>query len=268
VSDGTSVLLDARASGDEPNMLARNLPGVPVVVDRDRVKGGLHAIRELGCDMLLLDDGLQYLRLHRRINVVLVDRTSPFGNGFLLPRGTMRESRRQLRRADYIFLTKCDGKAPDTLLQVIRRYNETAPILECRHKPLYLQDVVRGEKLPLEALQGRYVSTICALARPESFEESLKGLGATVEISRRFADHHYYTEEDLADFIDRCVKRGVDFIVTTEKDYVKFPSLAKSPVPFYFLRMEIEVLRGARVLDDFVESLCRERAMPRMVKFR
>src|SRR5262249_28667003 len=104
VSDGKRVLLDSGTSGDEPYMLASNLRGVAVVVDKDRVKGGLHALKELGVDTLLLDDGLQYLHLKHRLDIVLVDRQAPFGNEHLLPRGTLREPPRNLRRASYIFI--------------------------------------------------------------------------------------------------------------------------------------------------------------------
>ena len=95
VSDGKSVLLDSATSGDEPYMLATNLSGVAVVVDKDRVKAGLHALRKLDVDTLLLDDGLQYLHLKHRLDIVLVDRQAPFGNEHLLPRGTLREPPRQ-----------------------------------------------------------------------------------------------------------------------------------------------------------------------------
>ncbi|NNE94048.1 MAG: tetraacyldisaccharide 4'-kinase, partial [Verrucomicrobiales bacterium] len=87
VSDGSSLLLDSKTAGDEPYMLAANLKDVPVVVDKDRVKSGKHAISELNCDTLLLDDGLQYLRLRHRLDIVLVDRWQPFGTGKMLPRG-------------------------------------------------------------------------------------------------------------------------------------------------------------------------------------
>jgi tetraacyldisaccharide 4'-kinase len=99
VSDGASVLLDAISSGDEPYMLATNLSGVAVVVDKNRVKAGLHAIKELDVDTLLLDDGLQYLDLKHRLDIVLIDRQAPFGNEFMLPRGTLREPPQNLRRA-------------------------------------------------------------------------------------------------------------------------------------------------------------------------
>ncbi|MEQ1843879.1 MAG: tetraacyldisaccharide 4'-kinase, partial [Verrucomicrobiales bacterium] len=102
VSDGKSLLLDSKTAGDEPYMLAANLKDIPVVVDKDRVKSGKHAIGELNCDTLILDDGLQYLRLRHRLDIVLVDRWAPFGTERLFPRGTLREPPRNLKRASYI----------------------------------------------------------------------------------------------------------------------------------------------------------------------
>jgi len=112
VSDGEEVLLDSTEAGDEPYMLARNLPGVIVLVDKDRVKAGAYAIRTFGVDTLVLDDGFQYLRLHGSLNLLLIDQTNPFGNHCLLPRGILREPVRNLARASYIFLTKSDEQPP------------------------------------------------------------------------------------------------------------------------------------------------------------
>ena len=149
VSDGKSLLLDSLTAGDEPYMLANNLKDVIVLVDKDRVKSGLHAIGEMKADTLLLDDGLQYLHLKHRLDIVLIDRQAPFGNEFLLPRGTLREPPRNLRRASYIFITKSTGEPNDELIERIRRYNRTAEIIECAHQPLHLQNVFTGEQLPL-----------------------------------------------------------------------------------------------------------------------
>ena len=129
VSDGKHVLLDSATGGDEPYMLASNLPGVAVVVDRDRVKAGRYAIKRLGCDTIILDDGFQYQKLKHSIEVVLVDSTNPFGNGNMLPRGILREPVRHLKRADVIFLTKCRGDV-SAVVQEIRKYNKTAEIVE------------------------------------------------------------------------------------------------------------------------------------------
>jgi len=257
VSDGGKVLLSSLESGDEPYMLANNLPGVPVVVDKNRVKGGLHAIRHFNADTLLLDDGLQYLRLSHQIDVVLVDRTAPFGNEYLLPRGTLREPPPNLRRADYIFLTKCNGESNEELVKRLRCYNRTAEIIECTHSPRYLEDVYTGERKPLSLLDGKYVGAISGIAVPDSFESGLRRLNANVEVVVRYTDHYRYTERDVREFIDRCVDRDMDMVVTTEKDAVRFPVLEHSDLPVYFLRVEIEILGGAGNFEQCIRRICR-----------
>ncbi len=256
VSDGRSVLLEAKYAGDEPYMLALNLPGVAVVVDRDRVRGGRFAVRELGVDTLLLDDGLQYLHLDHSLDVVLVDRNAPFGNGYILPRGTLREPPANLCRADYIFLTKCDGDPPDQLIRQIRRYNKTAEILQCTHGPKHLHGVFIDEILPLEALQGKYLGAISGIAQPRSFDRLLKKLGGKVMFHTTFADHHAFTAREIEPFMDRCVNRGVDMIVTTEKDAVRFPRPDKLDVPIYYLRIEVKILEGEEVWQRCLERIC------------
>jgi tetraacyldisaccharide 4'-kinase len=256
VSDGKSLLLDSLTAGDEPYMLANNLKDVIVLVDKDRVKSGLFAIKELKADTLLLDDGLQYLHLKHRLDIVLIDRQAPFGNEYLLPRGTLREPPRNLRRASYIFITKSTGEPNDDLVRRIRRYNRTAEIIECAHKPLHLQDVFTGEQLPLERLRDTYVGSICGIAAPESFEDGLRKLGARIELSKRYTDHHRYTEAELQNFVNRCIRRDLAMIVTTEKDAVRFPRLAKPEVPIYFLRVEIEILSGHESWEHCVARIC------------
>ena len=256
VSDGKNVLLDSATAGDEPYMLASNLRGVAVVVDKDRVKAGLHAIKELDVDTLLLDDGLQYLHLKHRLDIVLVDRQAPFGNEHLLPRGTLREPPRNIRRASYILITKCNGESNDALIQQIRRFNRTAEIIECAHRPLYLQHVYRDERLPLDYLQDLYIASLCGIAAPESFESGLRRLGAKIELSRHFADHHRYTEKELQTFLQRCVKRDVQAIITTEKDAVRLPKIDPLPVSIYYLRVEIEILTGHETWDHCVKRIC------------
>src|SRR5919197_5129223 len=259
VSDGTSLLLDSRTAGDEPYMLAHNLKNVIFLVDKDPVKSGLLAIDKWRVDTLLLDDGLQYLHLKHRLDIVLVDRQAPFGNEFLLPRGTLREPPRNLRRASYIFITKSTGESNQPLIQRIRRYNRTAEIIECTHKPLHLQNVFTGERQPLERLCGTFIGSLCAIAAPESFEDGLKKLGAEVNLAKRYIDHHYYTENELLGFMKRCIRRDLAMIVTTEKDAVRMPSLPVSDlkVPIYFLRVEIEILSGHESWEHCVGRICK-----------
>ena len=255
VSDGKDVLLDSRHAGDEPFMLAKNLPGVCVLVDKDRVKSGLHSLRRFGSDILLLDDGLQYQRLRHRMDVVLVDRQAPFGNEHLLPRGTLREPPANLRRASFIIITK-SGPEPDAeLLARLRRLNRTAAIIECSHAPRYWQDLRTGARFPLDHLKGRHVGAMSGIARPESFEEGVRQLGAHVDIAKGFADHHRFTKKEILRFLEWCDRRSLDALVTTEKDAVRFPDIEAPPVPMLFLRVEIEILRGRDNWDDLLSRL-------------
>ena len=260
VTDGKEVFLDSETAGDEPYMLATNLEGVAIVVDKDRVKAGLHAIKEFDVDTLLLDDGLQYLRLKHRLDVVLIDKYSPFGNEKLLPRGTLREPPKNLKRASYIFITKCDGSSNEELIKRIRKYNRTAEIIECAHKPKYLENIDSGEKLPLEHLKGKDIGTVSGIAVPESFEDGLKNLGANVGLTRRYTDHHRYRKREIQKFIDQCLNRDLDMIVTTEKDYVRFPDVdLNENMPILFLRVEIEILSNEETFEDCINRICSPR---------
>ncbi|PYL05633.1 MAG: tetraacyldisaccharide 4'-kinase [Verrucomicrobia bacterium] len=263
VSDGQSLLLDSLIAGDEPYMLAHNLKNVIVLVDKNRVKSGRFAIDKWQVDTLLLDDGFQYLHLKHRLDMVLVDRQAPFGNELLLPRGTLRERPRNLRRASYIFITKNTGEPNFELMRRIRRYNRTAEVIECAHKPLHLQNVFTGERLPLEALRDTFIGSLCAIAAPESFEAALQKLGAHVDLAKRYIDHHYYTEAEVISFINRCIRRDLAMIVTTEKDSVRMPRSAEAEmkVPIYFLRVEIEILSGHESWDHCVTRICKPKPM-------
>jgi tetraacyldisaccharide 4'-kinase len=258
VHDGTRLLLDSRFAGDEPYMLAKSLGDIIVLVDKDRVRAALYAIRELKCDTLILDDGMQYLTLKHRLEVCLIDAQAPFGNEFLLPRGTLREPPANLRRANYIFITKSPASGNSALIERLRQFNRTAEIIETKHEALYLQNLyVADDRRPLEFLAGKFVAAISGIARPESFEEKLTALGATLEITKRFADHHRFTDEELREFSDRCARRDLDCIVTTEKDSVRFPAKFEGlDVPVYYLRVEIGILSGGGSWDDLVARIC------------
>ncbi len=264
VSDTQQVLLqDAYVAGDEPLMLARNLPGVPVVVDRDRVNAGRYAIQNFHADALVLDDGMQYLRLKHRLDIVLVDRTAPFGvNGHMLPRGTMREPPSHLKRASYIFITKSDETSNEHLIAHLRRFNRVAEIVECRHRPVYFKDLHTGEELPVTAVNGKYVGALSGIAVPESFENGLRKLGAEVEATLRFADHHRFDEREIKPFIDRCIRRDLEFIVTTEKDIVRFPEIPQGDIPIIYMRVEIEILRGHDVFEKMIRLITEPRSVP------
>ncbi len=256
VSDGKSLLLDSETAGDEPYMLASNLKDVIVLVDKDRVKSGRYAIEKFGCDTLLLDDGFQYWKLAgRRRDIVLVDCQQPFGNEQLLPRGTLREPPSHLARASTIFITKSDGDTA-RLRERISRYNPTAGIIECVHHPLYFEDVFTGERRDFDLVKGRKIASLSGIAQPESFERSLVQLGAELVYSKRFADHHRFTQQEVLNAVNRGKKRQAVAIITTQKDAVRFPKIDRRDLPIYFMRVEIKILKGAKDFQDCVRQIC------------
>lgn len=258
VSDGQSLLLDSATAGDEPYMLAANLKNVVVLVDKDRVKSGLYAIDEFQTDTLILDDGFQYLSLRPHINIMLVDSTAPFHNHYVLPRGLLREPIKNLRRADYIFLTKSNGKNHLRHLKAfIRRHNRRAEIIECCHKPQYLEEVYhRGNQKPLNFLKGKKIAALSGIANPRSFEEFLEELGGKVICHKRFADHHRFKEQEIIDFINEAKETKADLIVTTEKDAVRMPRVDRRDIEIFFMRIQIDILSGKENFDQCISRIC------------
>ncbi|HEY5550420.1 MAG TPA: tetraacyldisaccharide 4'-kinase [Opitutaceae bacterium] len=262
VSDGTTVLLDSEEAGDEPYMLARNLPGVVVLVDKNRVKAGTYAIKKFGCDTLVLDDGFQYLPLKGRLNLLLVDKSNPFGNGRMLPRGLLREPVKHLTRASYVFLTKSDGTRDRELEELIERHNPGVDVIECAHKPQYLQRIGGPGRYGFEFLNGKRVGAFSGIATPESFEGFVRKGGANLVYVKRFLDHYRFTPEDLQLVFKQAVEAKLEFLVTTEKDSVRLPSDLAPPLPIYYLRLEIEILRGATDFQEAVERICFPETLP------
>lgn len=256
VSDGKQLLLDSAMSGDEPYMLASNLPNVAVLVDKDRVKSGRFSIGKLKCDTLLLDDGFQYRALKHRMDIVLVDSTNPFSNGFMLPRGLLREPISNIKRADFIFITKSTGADNEQLRRQLRSMNPTAEISECAHKTKHLENVYTGEKKPLDFLDGRAGAAVCGIASPAGFEQELVRLGAHLVYTKRFADHHRYTQQEVINIINRSRMENAELVVTTEKDAVRFPKIDRVDVPVYFLRVEIELLSGVEDFNACISRIC------------
>ena len=189
------------------------------------------------------------------MDVVLIDYQQPFGNEQLLPRGTLREPPAHLARASTIFITKSDGNT-EALRRRIAQFNPNAGIIECVHHPLYFEDVFTGERYNLELLKQKKIASLSGIAQPESFERSLVKLGGELVYSKRFADHHRFSQQEVLNVINRSKKRQAHAIITTQKDAVRFPKIDRRDLSIYFMRVEIKILSGAKDFHDCVQKIC------------
>ena len=265
VSNGKTVLLNSLEAGDEPYMLATNLlanrlglpQGVAVLVDKDRVASGNYAITHFDVDTLILDDGFQYLRLHPHHNILLVDSVNRFHNHEMLPAGFLREPIQNLRYAQFIFMTKSKegNKKLRHFRDFLRRCNPTAVIIECAHQPKYLQSLDTQENMPLTYLKGKKVAALSAIAAPKSFMSYLKQYGANIVYEMPFVDHHRFKDNELKEFYQNARDREAELLVTTEKDAVRISIPTNSPIPFYFLRIEIGIIQGNTEFNDYIQKI-------------
>jgi tetraacyldisaccharide 4'-kinase len=219
VSDGGVVLLEPEQCGDEPYLLARTVPGLMVVIGADRYEAGLSAINHLSPDILLLDDGFQHLRLHRDLDILLLDCTNPFGNGWTLPAGLLREPGPAVSRADLVMYTRCpEGPSPAAAVP-------GKTVCRARHH-LTGARLLKGDSLlPFSALQNRRFLAFAGIAEPQFFFEGLRAHGLKLAATICFPDHAAYTDAQFSEIMSALQASGADSIITTEKDGVKLRHL-------------------------------------------
>lgn len=218
VSDGSRLLMTERQAGDEPVMLARSLPGVPVIVGRHRHISGRIALDQFGVDAIVLDDGFQVWKLHRDVDIVLLSHDKPFDNFRTLPAGRLREPVSALKRADCVVVTGDGGvEVPEEVPALL----PGKPTFRGRFAPSGIYPLSGGEKLDVETLRGKRVLALSGIANPAAFERTLSEIGAVVAASERFPDHHPYSDDDIRKINQRASEESVETIVTTEKDSVK-----------------------------------------------
>jgi tetraacyldisaccharide 4'-kinase len=206
---------------DEGEMLERRFPGLLQVQDPDRVRGGRRLV-ELGADLVILDDGFQHRRLHRDRDVVCLDGRQPFADGTLLPAGDLREPRSGLRRASMCLITRAAGltdeelRARTTWLWQIS--GRELPVFATEHRPVDLLLQPEGESRPAADLRSRRVVLLSGIARPESFEDTVRGLGAEIVRHLRYPDHHRFRAAELAHAVQLAKEVSAQLLVTEKDD--------------------------------------------------
>lgn len=270
VSDGRRIYMSVNEAGDEAYLLAKNLPGVSVVIGKNRNVTGDYAVTNLKADFIILDDGYQHWQLARDLDVVLIDSINVFGNNFLLPRGTLREPLTHLNRASVILLTKVDQAshdARDIIRETLSRFNDQALVVESVHSPSCFIEIedwykgVRPETVALETIRGKRVLAFSAIGNPTSFEQSIAAIGAKAVESVRYPDHHDYTMAEMQHVMQLALDREVFAIVTTEKDAVKIPSEfihSDRPLPVYVLGIEVRFVDGYQELMSLIQTVAEQ----------
>ncbi len=249
------------AVGDEPYLLAQELPDVPVVVGADRFRSGIFAYRQFGVDVLILDDGFQHYRLARDFDIVLIDATNPFGHGALLPRGILREPLRVLRRADAVVLTRVE-LAQSSLHDVCQRVRQWYPDGPIYHMSTTIDTLgkARGEAATAlterrSCLRQRRVLAFVGIGNPSAFAATLAQLGCDVVALLVFRDHHPYTRADWGAIVEAAQRYEVAGIVTTTKDSVRLDLSWHTPIPLYTLRTGVAFYQGEAALQQQLRTV-------------
>ena len=255
VSDGKKVLCGLSEAGDEPLMLAGQLPGVPIYVCRDRYLAGRAAHTETGADFFVLDDGFQHWTLARDLDIVLMDDVEPVGNGHLLPWGPLREPVEALQRAHAVVLTRArpHGMRPGPGEEVLSRF-PGVPRFQSVHVPSGVVFPGAGTVQPPSHVKGRRVTAFCGIARPEAFRQSLMELGAEVAEFYPFRDHHPFTRKGVDRIVRRWREKGSDLLLTTEKDWMRAGPFLKGEDKAGFLRVELAFHSGKEAFFDLVRD--------------
>ncbi|MFH1854411.1 MAG: tetraacyldisaccharide 4'-kinase [Candidatus Omnitrophota bacterium] len=243
---GRKVAVLIRGYGkDEPEMFLRLMPGVPVVIGKDRVKTAREAVEKHQVDTILLDDGFQHRRLKRDLDIVCIDATNPFGNGCVIPAGSLREGLSGLKRADIFLITKVDFAQDEKVLQglkeKLKRINSKAVIAESIHQARHFYKLSDGKTVDPGSLRNKNVILLSAIGSPVSFETTVLKLGIKFKKHFVFRDHHCYNKKDLKAIEDYCGRNKIDMVITTEKDAVKLSQYTKPDPRYTILSIQLEI---------------------------
>jgi len=258
VSDRQGLRLDPRSSGDEPFLLARQLPGVPVVVGENRFVAGRLCLERFRVQALVLDDAFQHRTLRKDLEVVLLNGRAPWGNGHLFPLGVLREPLTALGRADLIVVTRsAEADGFRQILTVIRQHNPAAPVVRGDYEPLECWEVHATGTVGPEDLQGRKLAAFAGIAHPPDFRHTVERVGVTVTRFTQFPDHHWYSEEEMLSLAREAERSGAEGLITTEKDWARLSNLSLPELPLWVLRIRLTLGDGLGPWRTALVEACR-----------
>lgn len=249
----------AAMKSDEAEMLREHLPNIPILVGANRIQQAEIFLQSHQADVFILDDGFQHRRLKRDLDIVVIDSTNPFGNGYLLPRGILREPLNELKRADLIILTKTDLVSDVTAtINQIKHINAVAPVIQTIHQPTGLRDLRCQKMHPLTHIRQQTIASCSAIGNPVAFEKMLAIQQATLCKAFPFPDHYTYERKDILLISDFCKNNQITSLITTDKDAGKlspFLSLIDSSIDVLSMCIEIKFKEGRDIFCDRIRSI-------------
>lgn len=272
VSNGEKIFMTAYEAGDEAYLMAKTLPGIPVIIGKNRAVTGRYAVEKMNAEVIIMDDGYQHWQLERDLDVVLVDTLNMFGNGCVLPRGTLREPLENLNRGDIFLLTKTDQSSKLSRIQLrntIAKYNAGAPVVESIHHPKNFVEIadwykgISNNYRDLEELRGKDVMVFSAIGNPSSFEQTLSSIGLNILEAVRYPDHHDYGMLEMQYINERASSLKAVAMVATAKDAVKIPTefiYSDREIPLYILNMDICITEGMDKFKEYIDNAVKKGA--------
>lgn len=259
VSDGESIRMTPETAGDEPYLLAQSLKGIPVLVGRNRFASGLSAVKEFAAEVVVLDDAFQHIQIERDIDLVLLDADRPFGNTYLLPRGTLREPFGVLSRCDAVILTRCKNEKTAVIEQIREKIHQQ-PVFRTCHVPTVTRVVGlkesggqrTGATPGADELRGRRIYAFSGLADNSNFRTSLMEMGGQLAGFQDFPDHHPYRQADIADILLAAQQSGAEVMATTEKDFIKISDRVHWPMGLFVVGLQVSFAEGQDAFGEFI----------------
>jgi tetraacyldisaccharide 4'-kinase len=262
VSDGVTILGSVSESGDEPYLLAQNLVGVAAVISNpDRLAAGNWAMKNLGSEVFVLDDGFQHLQLARDLDIVTIDATNPWGGGSSLPAGRLREPRSGVARADCVVITRTEQVENTAAINdTVRQLTSAIPILFSRMMTSGVR-TLGGRVVDQTSLLAHPVAAFCGLGNPESFFSGVRCEGFKTAFTKAFPDHHNYTQSEVTGLVHEAKLKGAEALLTTAKDAIKLASFELA-IPCYVLDIQISIDDEGRLVE-LIRNACSKATQPK-----
>jgi len=258
VSDENGLLCTPAEAGDEPYLLAKNLPGVPVILSKTRYDAGLLAHERHGSNFFILDDGFQHIGLDRDLDLVLLDAANPFGNLHLLPRGPLREPVDHLQRADAFILTRTGHGTNAIMMNYLKKKFGGKPAFQSEHVPSRVLLPNLNQSHGPDFIQGKRIVAFAGIARPEAFRETLRALGGEILHFTGFQDHHVFLESEFRKLIAEHHRLRADLLLTTEKDFVRLGPLSLAENLLAYLTIQFRIVSGAEGFFEMIRGKASE----------